>query len=616
MGSKLATTLLAAALAAVVFVPIAPIGAQVAHPLSPRLAEPALPWLSVAHPKGQPAHIVDPEGRTVMLRGVNVTGIEDDFYATPSGAEPGPTPVWPLDTMAYAHKCPTMSHAAGEAPLCEVQAGLSEFSQSSAAGSHNDLAQMRALGFNFIRLTLSWSQLEPTPGRYSQTYLDRIAQVVGWARQQGIHVLLDMHQDNYSRFTPESSPLSVPGLVTPSQESSNHADGAPRWAVMADGIPALSVLGQGELNLYVEAAFNSFWENRVPLDAAGKPLPQGDAPGPGLQDHYIGAMAALARTFKGDSTVVGYEIMNEPLPGLVPPVAFSTLDLYPFYRRVIDALTGRRDGLVCPAGGVSDPLCGYPDLGIHVDRQAFFFEPMAIRNLEDAPDQVSLPFSSYPNLVYAPHVYTHVFTVDRMLGLAPGQSPYPLSYDQAYIVAGLEARAMNAALLVDEYGNSASDDNVILRGSTAAQDRHLISSSVYAWKGACNGGTQAGCDASAWSVYSADAATPPQQNLGLLPSRVKFLDRIYPRATAGHLDTFSYNPDNRSFAMSAHGSLPVAPGQRTRETVVFIPSGVSGNVRVSGAAVLDGVSTQPDGTKLAYVAPTGSSPYSVTVAAS
>jgi hypothetical protein len=35
-------------------------------------------------------------------------------------------------------------------------------------------------------------------------------------------------------------------------------------------------------------------------------------PQPGLQDHYIGAIAALARRFINDPTVVGYEIMNEP----------------------------------------------------------------------------------------------------------------------------------------------------------------------------------------------------------------------------------------------------------------------------------------------------------------
>ncbi|MBV8560089.1 MAG: cellulase family glycosylhydrolase, partial [Acidimicrobiia bacterium] len=247
---------------------------------SPTLAAPRLPWLHVERVVGERARIVDETGRTVILHGVNLVGVEDDFYVDPTL-----DPIWPIPTAAYADgRCPQMDHRAGEAPVCEVSAGQPEFQQSSAPDAHNDLAQMRALGFNFIRLGLSWSQLERTPGVYNTAYLDRIAQVVGWAREQGVYVLLDMHEDNYSRFTPETAVVSVPPLLTPVRQSSAHADGAPPWAVVTDGEPALAPDGQAPLNAYVEAAFTSFWLNRVPPGAA-----QGASPGPGLQDHYIGA---------------------------------------------------------------------------------------------------------------------------------------------------------------------------------------------------------------------------------------------------------------------------------------------------------------------------------------
>jgi endoglycosylceramidase len=305
----------------------------------------ALPWLSVSHPAGARAQIVDPSGRTVILRGVNLVGLEDDVYTTPSGQEPGGLPFWPLSPSDYDGTCPTNSHDISEPPVCEVQAGLPEYDQSDLPNSDNDLAQMRGLGFNFIRLPVSWSQLEPTPGLYNTTYIDRIAQVVQWAGQQGIYVLIDMHEDSYSRFTPESSPISVPPLLAPTTETGGHADGAPQWAVMADGAPALSVDGQSELNTFVETAFTNFWLNTVPKDASGHPLPQGEAPGPGLQDHYIGALAALAARFKNDSTVIGYDLMNEPLPGDVAvPGVFDQEFLYPFYRRAIDAITGIQEG--------------------------------------------------------------------------------------------------------------------------------------------------------------------------------------------------------------------------------------------------------------------------------
>jgi endoglycosylceramidase len=543
-------------------------------------------WLHVAPVGGGRAELVDDAGRTVLLRGANVAGLEDDYHYTATDEPP-----WPISPKLYDRACPAMTHGVGEAPLCEVDASKPAYQQSFADGARNDLAQIRALGFNVIRLAVSWSQLESTPGTYNAMYIDRIAQVVGWARQQGVYVLIDMHQDDYTRFKPETAPVSVPPLVTPTAQSPNHADGAPRWAVITDGEPAVAPFGAGPFNAYVAAAFDSFWHNREPA------VPVGASPGPGLQDHYIGAMAALARRFKAESAVVGYEIMNEPLPGLFPPVAFSTAELYPFYRKVIDALTGVGDG-------------AYADLGVHVDRQAFFFEPMAVRNLEDAPDQLPLPFSSYPNLVYAPHVYTHVLSGDTLVGIQ--NSPYPLSYDQAFQVADAEAQSMGTALWVGEFGNSAGSDDTFLRAATTAQDKARVGSAVYQWKNTCGAGDTPEQCANIWSVYAGDGSATPAQNGPLIASRVKFLSRVVPRAVAGRLESFAYDPDNRSFTMTATADHSVRPGQREQEAIVFIPATVHGGVVVGGSAVLDRMLSSPDGTRLVYIAPGGGS-YTVAV---
>jgi hypothetical protein len=243
---------------------------------------------------------------------------------------------------------------------------------------------------------------------------------------------------------------------------------------------------------------------------------------------------------------------------------------------------------------------------VHATRQAFFFEPMSIRNLEDAPDQLAVPFTRYPNLVYSPHTYTHVFTVDAELGLHG--SPYPLSYDQAYDVADAEARSLHAALLVGEYGNSASDDETILRPETAAQDRARAGSAIYAWKGACGAdSTLAQCN-SGWSVYAGDPGTPPAQNAALIPSRVKFLARAYPRATVGRLLSYSFNPDTKAFTMTA-----TAEGKVEGETIVFVPAQATGAATVGGAARLVRVVSEPDGTRLVVAAPTGHGEYRVSV---
>jgi endoglycosylceramidase len=553
-----------------------------------------LPWLHVDHTGGGLPLVKDAAGRTVLLRGANVNGLQDGYYSPRTHDSAWTKPVWPVDPTAYAPgQCPTNSHRTSDPPLCEVDAGKPRSAQSGAFDSRNDFAQMRALGFNIIRLTLSWSQLEPTPGKYNATYLDRIAQVVEWAREQGIYVLLDMHQDNYSRFIDDTAAAEVPPVLTTVKQSGGHADGAPPWAILTDGVPGLAPFGIDVFNLQMGAAFNSFWINRP------APVPQGDAPGTGVQDHYIGAMAALARRFKGDSAVVGYEIMNEPQSGvLAVPGAFDQAFLFPFYTRVVDAITGTNDG-------------GYRDLGIHDVRHLFFFEPWALRNLIDASAQVNAPFTRYANLVYAPHTYTHVFTLDSTAGLPV---PYPPSYDQAFETAASEATSLGAALWVGEFGNGSTSDEIQLRNLTAAQDRHLTGSAVWAWKGNCGRGDTVDQCKGTWATFAGDTRDPPAQNLQLKPSREKFLSRIVPWSTAGTLLRMQYDPDARTFAMSVAAGRRVDKGDLERETVLFIPARVTGAVRVADNAVLDRIERTPDGNRIAYVAPTGGGVYAVTVA--
>src|SRR5205807_7997265 len=140
-------------------------------------------------------------------------------------------------------------------------------------------------------------------------------------------------------------------------------------------------------------------------------------------------------------------------------------------------------------------------------------------NVTDAPDQAAVPFSSYSGLVYAPHTYTHVFTADALAGVPPSKSPYPTSYNQALNVADTEARAMRSALLVGEYGNSSEQDDTILRQETAAQDRAMVGSTIYAWKGVCDAGASMASCSNLWAYFTADPSTPPAQNLGLIPTR-------------------------------------------------------------------------------------------------
>ncbi|MHB8670188.1 MAG: cellulase family glycosylhydrolase [Acidimicrobiales bacterium] len=285
--------------------------------------------------------------------------------------------------------------------------------------------------------------------------------------------------------------------------------------------------------------------------------------------------------------------MNEPLPGYIPPPAFEAGFLYPFYRRAIESITTR--------GGDS--------------RHAVFFEPAAVRNLTDVALQASTPFSLYPNLVYAPHVYTHVFTADTAV---PGASalPYPLSYDQAYQSAEVEARSMNAAMFIGEYGDDPSQDASILSAATAAQERARVGSTLWNWNQNCGLGSApppGPCTGQPWGVLAPDPGSPPAHDLGVRPGRSALLARAWPRASTGSLDGWSYDPGpgRHSFSMTAtytaDGDGPPA--------VVYLPPAATGTVTTSGATGPAQITTEPDGSRLVTTTPSGKGTYGLAVAA-
>ena len=98
--------------------------------------------------------IFNEAGARVLLSGVNVNGLGEYFQANPDFA-----PTVPLGS--------------------------------------DDFEQIAALGFNSVRLIVSWSALEPTRGAYDTAYVDRIREAVDQAADNGLYTVLDMHQDAY-----------------------------------------------------------------------------------------------------------------------------------------------------------------------------------------------------------------------------------------------------------------------------------------------------------------------------------------------------------------------------------------------------------------------------------
>ncbi len=107
-----------------------------------------------------------------------------------------------------------------------------------------DVARLRSWGFNTVRLGLSWKALMPTPGVVDQGYLKRVLAITRLMEDEGIYYLLDMHQDLWSeRF---------------------EGNGAPDWATKDDGIPFTSLGGfpNNYLSQAVGRSFTNFYANR------------------------------------------------------------------------------------------------------------------------------------------------------------------------------------------------------------------------------------------------------------------------------------------------------------------------------------------------------------------
>src|SRR5580698_7607656 len=104
-----------------------------------------------------------------------------------------------------------------------------------------DFATMRADGVTVVRIPIAWALIEPTPGHFDQTAINRAVQIVDWAGTAGLKVVIDMHQYIWASC--------FGGL------------GMPLWTVPdCPSTPPTNVALQ---EAYVLAAQNTFWHSPV-----------------------------------------------------------------------------------------------------------------------------------------------------------------------------------------------------------------------------------------------------------------------------------------------------------------------------------------------------------------
>ena len=219
---------------------------------------------------------------------------------------------------------------------------------------------LRSLGFNVIRLVMSWEAIEHEgPGIYDAEYLDYIERIVAKANEYGIYCLMDMHQDLFSRHLAQlfNDNTDVFALDDPADirraercvlgrdaggrpirpNNIVRGDGAPLWAVELClpekdvggdtwGLPLSCAPGPASTTAYFP---HTMWGINIFLSLdvnrcfatffAGRDVyPHYTVPGDGrniqdyLQDHFTGAWRQVARRVAQYPNVLGYDILNEP----------------------------------------------------------------------------------------------------------------------------------------------------------------------------------------------------------------------------------------------------------------------------------------------------------------
>jgi hypothetical protein len=231
----------------------------------------------------------DRDGRTLMLRGVNLGG---------SSKVPFPNGATHIREGFYNHR--GVSFVGRPFPLEE-------------ADEH--LARLRAWGFRLLRFLVTWEAVEHAgPGVYDQDYLDYVYEVVRKAGEHGLSLFIDPHQDVWSRMS--------------------GGDGAPGWTLEAVGLDGTRFAETGAAivhaihgdpfprmiwptnytKLAAATMFTLFFGGN---DFAPQTRVDGEAVQEFLQRHYLDAIAQIAMRLRGLPNVVGYDTMNEPWPGYI-----------------------------------------------------------------------------------------------------------------------------------------------------------------------------------------------------------------------------------------------------------------------------------------------------------
>jgi endoglycosylceramidase len=399
----------------------------------------------------------------------------------------------------------------------------------------SDVDLMAAIGWNAVRLLLSWSRLEPHPGEYDEGYLDEIATAVDLFAGRGIYTILDLHQDAWGA-TLAARPNE---LCDPPAETALGWDGAPSWATLDRDQPRCIVGGLRETSPAVLAAFGAFWADTPAAD------------GVGIRTRYVRMLAHVATRFADRNAVAGYDLMNEPN-------AFDDGAQRAMAEMYAEAIAAIRVA--------EDEAGGFPHL--------ILFEPSVLWSVlgGGAPPD----FEHDDDVVYAPHIYTGGFD-----GGAITASAFRVARDEAALFGG-------APVLSGEWGGDpkrASDpDDPYFLDHQRLQDEFQFSATLWTWRESCGDPHKVsdGRDGDLpvpWGEFDVDCTS--NTVVALRRDLIEQLTRPLVRAAPGRVDMVRYDPASGMFAIASADADAVA------EVVIFYPSGKHPGAEISTTGLRD-----------------------------
>jgi hypothetical protein len=236
----------------------------------------------------------DPHGRALLLRGINCSGMS---------------------------KLPSKEECSGE----HVSASFTgrPFSQSDARQHFERLA---AWGFSLVRLVVTWEAVQPDDhGRFDENYLSYLRGIAAAARDCGLLVLLDFHQDCWSRHSGGSGApawtFRVAGLHPPSFAATGAALFSGNDGQAGDQSDSGTIWATNYTKFACATLFTLFWGGEV---FAPNRLYAGENVGYFLRRAYTAALLEVCHRLRG--FIMGVDLMNEPHPGLIGLVNLHAFD--------------------------------------------------------------------------------------------------------------------------------------------------------------------------------------------------------------------------------------------------------------------------------------------------